>query len=615
MMVRNYKPRHGTVRKKSYTDEAFQEALRRVSDGESVNKVSREMGIPRRSLRDRIGGARPTNVIGRPRALLPEEEDCIASHAAALSDFGYAFDKTELRYFVKSYLDKACRNVVQFTDNLPGIDWVDAYMKRHVQLTHRVCQNIGRKRAAVSVSEVDNFFDNLSVSLEGIPPENIVNYDETNLDDNPKGIKLIFRKGINHAERVMNVSKTSISIMFACSATGRVLAPYVVYKGERLMDNWVLGGPVHAIYNRSKSGWFDNYLFTDWFKRVAVPYFRRLPNEHPRVIIGDNLSAHFGAEILQICEAENIRYLFLPPNSTGILQPLDVAVYGPMKRVWREVLTDWKKGQGKHYTALPKHAFPGLLYNLLEGMENFSELAKSGFRACGIYPLNRNRIIAKLKKTPANSPRKIVSPLVIDHLRKLREDAAQKPQRARAKRIQVEPGKSVTVADLQASTSGTPSRKPPAKKIKRASRRLVHKSSESDVDDPSEQHSLLDESDNDPIVNLDPAEPLEIEEFRFEKGDFVLMRYPGRGKNKDYHFIGTLLNLIEPENVAWDVRYFRKVEAQKVMAGFLAFKEPDVPDITVTPTHQIILKLDKPERVKRTLFFKDIFSAKGLIMR
>ena len=249
MMVRNYKPRHGTVRKKSYTDEAFQEALRRVSDGESVNKVSREMGIPRRSLRDRIGGARPTNVIGRPRALLPEEEDCIASHAAALSDFGYAFDKTELRYFVKSYLDKACRNVVQFTDNLPGIDWVDAYMKRHVQLTHRVCQNIGRKRAAVSVSEVDNFFDNLSVSLEGIPPENIVNYDETNLDDNPKGIKLIFRKGIKHAERVMNVSKTSISIMFACSATGRVLAPYVVYKGERLMDNWVLGGPVHAIYN------------------------------------------------------------------------------------------------------------------------------------------------------------------------------------------------------------------------------------------------------------------------------------------------------------------------------------------------------------------------------
>lgn len=118
-------------------------------------------------------------------------------------------------------------------------------------------------------------------------------------------------------------------------------------------------------------------------------------------------------------------------------------------------------------------------------MENFLELAKSGFRACGIYSLNRNRIIAKLKKTPAESPWKIASPLVIDHLRKLREDASQKPQRAKAKRIQVEPGKSVTVANLQASTSGTPSWKPPTKKIKLALQRLVHESSDSDVDELS----------------------------------------------------------------------------------------------------------------------------------
>lgn len=103
------------------------------------------------------------------------------------------------------------------------------------------------------------------------------------------------------------------------------------------------------------------------------------------------------------------------------------------------------------------------------------------------------------------------------------------------------------------------------------------------------------QSNNDTVVDLNPTEPLQIEEF--EKGDYALMHYQGRGKNKDYHFIGTLLNLIE--NVAWDVRYFHKVKAQKVMAGFLAFQEPDVPDITVTPTYQIILKFDKPECVWR----------------
>lgn len=188
-MVRNYKPRHGTAREKPYTDEAFQEALRRVSDGESVNKVCHKLGIPRRSLRDRISGARPSNVTGRPRALLAEEEDCIASHVAALGDFGYAFNKTELRYFVKSYLDKSGRNVVQFTHNLPGMDWVDAFLKRNVQLTNGVCLNIGRKRTSVNVSEMDNFFDHLCAAHGGIPPENFVSCDETNLHDNPKGGK------------------------------------------------------------------------------------------------------------------------------------------------------------------------------------------------------------------------------------------------------------------------------------------------------------------------------------------------------------------------------------------------------------------------------------------
>lgn len=619
-MVRNYKRKNPLPRAPAYTEEDVQEALRRVKDGESVNKVARQMSIPRRTLRDRNSGKRPTNVVGRPRALLPGEEDCIAQHAAALGDYGYAFDKMELCLFVKSYLDKAGRDVTQFKDNLPGNDWIDAFLKRHPTLTHRVCQNICRKRAAVSVSEVSAFFDNLRESIQGIPPENILNYDETNLTDDPKGKKMIFRKGVKHAERVMNTSKTSISLMFACTASGVVLPPYVVYKGERLMDNWVLGGPIHAHYNRSKSGWFDNYLFTDWIKKVAIPYFRRLPEGHPRVLIGDNLSAHFGAEILDLCEANNIKYIFLPANSTGMLQPLDVAVYGPMKTAWRKILTQWKKGTGKHYATLPKHAFPSLLYSLLEDMDNLSELAISGFRACGIYPLNKERIIAKLnqREVPVGaSPRKIVSPLVIEHLRTIREEAAAKPTRPRAKRCLAEPGQSVTIADLTAATS-TPKRKPTGTRKKTAP--IIQDSSSADEpsseEDPSDQESEpepLEDASTSAITDtavpiLDaPGTGTGTGTDHLNKGDYVLVRFPGKGHGKDYHFIGMLLNLVEPENTDWDVRYFRRVESQKVAAGCVSFKEPENPDIAVTANKQIVLKLDKPEFMKGKLVFKDVF--------
>jgi hypothetical protein len=32
------------------------------------------------------------------------------------------------------------------------------------------------------------------------------------------------------------------------------------------------------------------------------------------------------------------RFIFLPKNSTHLMQPLDFAIFAPMKRRWREVL-------------------------------------------------------------------------------------------------------------------------------------------------------------------------------------------------------------------------------------------------------------------------------------
>lgn len=86
---------------------------------------------------------------------------------------------------------------------------------------------------------MSQYFENLRESLEGVPPANIINYDETNVTDDPKGKLQIFRRGAKHAERIMNNTKSSTSIMFAVTATGFHLSPYVVYKAERLQQSWI----------------------------------------------------------------------------------------------------------------------------------------------------------------------------------------------------------------------------------------------------------------------------------------------------------------------------------------------------------------------------------------
>lgn len=59
---------------------------------------------------------------------------------------------------------------------MPGNDWADGFLTRHREkLSLRLCQNIKRARAGVSRETLNTYFDNLTVSLENIPPSHIVN--------------------------------------------------------------------------------------------------------------------------------------------------------------------------------------------------------------------------------------------------------------------------------------------------------------------------------------------------------------------------------------------------------------------------------------------------------
>ena len=69
-------------------------------------------------------------------------------------------------------------------------------MKGHSDIIRmRLCQNITRKRAAVSKTAIISYFNNLQETLEDIPPQNIINYDETNLSDDPGHKKIAVKRG------------------------------------------------------------------------------------------------------------------------------------------------------------------------------------------------------------------------------------------------------------------------------------------------------------------------------------------------------------------------------------------------------------------------------------
>lgn len=179
---------------------------------------------------------------GRPTLFSREEEDIFVDYCLLLSEWGFPLDKMDLRVFAQRYLNKIGKTIPTLKDNLPGPDWAQNFIERHQdRLSNRLAANISSARAKTTAADIDNFFENFSESMRGVKPENLINFDETNLTDDPGAKKYIFKRGTKYPERIINNSKTAISVMFSGAANGEILTLYVVYKAEHLWDQWMTG--------------------------------------------------------------------------------------------------------------------------------------------------------------------------------------------------------------------------------------------------------------------------------------------------------------------------------------------------------------------------------------
>jgi hypothetical protein len=441
-MPRKHKHVPGTAFRRNYPENNIELALRAVLENQmSFGQAAATYRVPKTTLYNKYRGNH-SDKLGRPGVLTNAEEKTIAQ---AMMVFGYPFTDRTIKEFVQLYLNRKGVVVPCFSDNTPGNDWLSAFSQRNPELTQRNAENIKRQRAAVGPEIINDFFDHLEVTMENVPSANIINYDETNFTDDPGKQKVYIRRGSKHARRILDSSKTSTSVMFAASADGILLPLYVVYKAKNLYPEWIAGGPSSTRYNRSTSGWFDGEILEDWFLHVALPYLRR--KDGKKIVIGDNLASHLSANRIRHCEENNIAFVFLPPNSTHLCQPLDVAIFHPVKIAWRKILLSWKL---KNKGVLPKTEFPTMLQKLLNELgPNVPDNIKSGFSGSGMLPLNRQKVLGKLIPSGHESVNEEALNNSFVEIMNKQTAVSATPPKTRKKKINVPAGKSISSVDLE----------------------------------------------------------------------------------------------------------------------------------------------------------------------
>ena len=191
---------------------------------------------------------------------------------------------------------------------------------------------------------------------------------------------------------VKDSAKTCISVMFCGSASGEVLPPYVVYKGQNVYPSWTEGGIKGSVYSATKSGWFDMFTFEDWYFKIFLKTVKNRPGK--KLLIGDNLGSHISPTVIKSCRENNIEFTCLPANATDKMQPLDVGIFGPMKSAWRKKLHE-ARDKDPSARLLNKHVFPRMLKELIEVLDMKKHLP-AAFEKCGLAPFNPTKVLERI---------------------------------------------------------------------------------------------------------------------------------------------------------------------------------------------------------------------------
>jgi len=94
----------------------------------------------------------------------------------------------------------------------------------------------------------------------------------------------------------------------------------------------------NIIYDSQRSSWMTIAIFKKWFHQNFIPYVQKhLGQSAEAILLLDNCSAHPQDDEL-ISSNGKIRAMFLPPNVTSLIQPMDQGVIESVKRQYRKKL-------------------------------------------------------------------------------------------------------------------------------------------------------------------------------------------------------------------------------------------------------------------------------------
>ena len=152
----------------------------------------------------------------------------------------------------------------------------------------------------------------------------------------------------------------------------------------------------------SPNHWANEITTKDYIEKILNPYLihkrakLNLASNQHALCIFDNFKGQLTDEVLKLLEDSHIDIVFVPPNCTDMLQPLDLSVNKSAKDYLKSRFQQWYSDQifqQQNDTSLQPVKFPmqvmrplgaQWIFDFFYYMQSNPDIVRNGFRVAGI---------------------------------------------------------------------------------------------------------------------------------------------------------------------------------------------------------------------------------------
>ncbi|XP_045198321.2 uncharacterized protein LOC123552643 [Mercenaria mercenaria] len=272
---------------------------------------------------------------------------------------------------------------------IAGTDWFSSFLKRHSKLSLRTPEATSIASAtAFNKTNVSEFFTKLAEVMDRhmFDACSIWNVDETGVVTVVKLKNGVAVTGVKQIGSLTSSGREQlVTLCVAVSASGNTVPRFLVYPRVNLRDHFPTGAPTDSEGTAPLSGWMtkDNFLL---FLKNCVQHVKST-KDRPVLILLDNHYSHLSLDALEYAKENGIVMLSFPPHCSHRLQPLDLSVFGPLKRKLSVSQSKWLRNHPGKPVSI--YDIAGILCEPWKETLTMSNIC-SGFQKVGIVPFNRN---------------------------------------------------------------------------------------------------------------------------------------------------------------------------------------------------------------------------------